>query len=66
MKGIFKLSVIIITIVLSLFFSISSFNLPKVEEANAEKEKFSAERAMQYVEKIAVKRHGIGSYNLHT
>lgn len=49
MKGIFKLVVIIITIVLSLFFSISSFTLPKVEEANTEKEEFSAERAMQYV-----------------
>lgn len=66
MKGIFKLSVIIITIVLSLFFSISSFTLTKVEEANSEKEKFSAKRAMQYVEKIAVKPHEIGSYNLHT
>lgn len=61
MKGIFKLEIILTTIILSLFFSISSFIPPKVEQANVAKEEFSAERAMLYVEKIAVKPHEIGS-----
>lgn len=61
MKCIFKLGLILTIIVLSLFLSSSSFVLPKVEQANAAKEEFSAERAMLYVEKIAVKPHEIGS-----
>ena len=61
MKCIFKSALILITIVLSLLFSISSFILPKAQDANAPKEEFSAERAMQYVERIAVKPHEIGS-----
>ncbi|BCZ45602.1 hypothetical protein psyc5s11_16690 [Clostridium gelidum] len=61
MKCIFKSALILITIVLSLFFSISSFTLPKVQPANVQKEEFSAQRAMEYVEKIAVKPHEIGS-----
>ncbi|WP_160691918.1 M20/M25/M40 family metallo-hydrolase [Clostridium sp. C2-6-12] len=61
MKRIFKIIVILVTIILALGLSISSFILPQVNGQNVSKEEFSAERAMQYVEKIAVRPHPIGS-----
>jgi hypothetical protein len=61
MKRIFKIIVILVTIILALGLSISSFILPQVKGQNVSKEEFSAERAMQYVEKIAVTPHPIGS-----
>jgi hypothetical protein len=57
MKYIIKPIIIVVTIVLALGLSLSSFMLPKVKKVNVEKEVFSAERAMQYVDKIAVKPH---------
>lgn len=53
--------IVLLTIILALGLSISSFILPQIKEQNVSKEEFSAERAMQYVEKIAVSPHPIGS-----
>lgn len=61
MKSIFKIIIILVTIILALGLSISSFILPQVKGQNVSKEEFSAERAMHYVEKIAVRPHPIGS-----
>lgn len=61
MKSIFKFVIILLTIILALGLSISSFILPQIKEQNVSKEEFSAERAMQYVEKISVRPHQIGS-----
>lgn len=61
MKFTLKAMLILLTICLSLVLSLSIFVLPKVLKANAPKGEFSAERAMQYVENIAVRPHEIGS-----
>lgn len=61
MKYFVKSVILLLTISLSLVLSISIFVLPKVKEANAASEEFSAKRAMQYVEHIAVKPHEVGS-----
>lgn len=61
MKSIFKIIVILVIILLALGLSISSFILPQVKGKNVSMEEFSAERAMQHVEKIAVRPHPIGS-----
>lgn len=61
MKRIFKIIVILVTIILALGLSTSSFILPQVKGQNVSTEEFSAERAMQYVEKIAIRPHPIGS-----
>lgn len=61
MKVLFKPVMVLLVLVLSLFISLSTFQLPTPKPIDANQELFSAERAMLHVEGIASVIHPIGS-----
>lgn len=58
-KLLYTLSLIMMILV-SIWIGLLQFRLPEVVSHNAGKEEFSAERAIKYLEKFAVKPHPIG------
>lgn len=61
MKTLFKPGLVLVIIMISIFMSLSTFQLPSPQPLTSDQGEFSAARAMQHVEKIAPVIHPIGS-----